>query len=62
MAKSIPNVEKILTCDIINPFMVSKAMFVPERDNENWLLGLAFLDTHVNELNLKLQRGTQCNV
>lgn len=62
MAKSIPNVEKILTCDIINPFMVSKAMFVSEHDNKNWLLDLAFLDTHLNDLNLKLQRGTQRNV
>lgn len=37
MAKSRPNVEKVLICDIVSPSMVSVPMFVPEHNNENWL-------------------------
>jgi hypothetical protein len=62
MAYSIPRIEKILTCDITKPFMVSKAMFVPEHNDGNWSIDLAFLDIHLNELNLNLQSVAQCNV
>ena len=39
-----------------------KNKFVPEFDNENWLIDLAFLvdlTAHLNELNMHLQREKQ---
>lgn len=59
MAKSRPNVEKVLICDIVSPSMVSVPMFVPEHNNENWLTDLACRATHLNELNLNLQSETR---
>lgn len=59
MAKSRPNVEKVLICDIVSLSMVSEPIFVPEHNNENWLTDLVCRATHLNELNLNLQSETR---